>query len=116
MSQLTEYFDSWGKYQIHIKAKIDGVCHVNNKGWKKLQDYHLDNHLKQLENPHSFLFNVKYFHKGVYKRVPPMAKYYHRYHRRRVAYWDKCTITMKDEDGESTSLTFTSIPTLEFGV
>ena len=112
MKDLTSYFDSWNGYQGHIKKKIDGICHVNSKGWRKLQDYHLDNYLKTLDNPHAFLFNVKYFHKGVYKQVPPMARYYYRYSRRRVAYWDKMIITMGKGD-EATKLIITGTPTFK---
>lgn len=113
MKDLVKYHNSWDQYRVFIKDKIDGICHVNSKGWRKLQDYHLDSYLKTLDNPHAFLFNVKYFHKDIYKSVPPMIKYYNRYRRRRVAYWDKCTITMKDNDGKLTKFTFTGIPTIK---
>ena len=106
MKDLANYTNSWETFQIHIKDKIDGICHINSKGWRKLQDYHLGNYLKTLENPHSFLFNVKYFHKGVYKQVSPMARYYHRYSRRRVHYWDKVIITIGKVD-EATKFTVT---------
>lgn len=109
---VIDYTGDWDRYQVTIKNKIDGICHVNSKGWRKLQDYHLDNYLKTLANPHSFLFNVKYFHKGLYKRVPPMARYYHRYSRRRVTYWDKMTITMGKGD-DATKFTVTGDLTIK---
>ena len=111
-AQVIEYTGDWDRYQVTIKKKIDGICHVNSKGWRKLQDYHLDNYLKTMENPHAFLFNVKYFHKKLYKQVPPMARYYYRYSKRRVAYWDKMTIIMGKGD-EATEFTFTGTPTFK---
>ena len=108
MKELISYLDSKERFEHYIKRKIEGRCHVNNKGWAKLTEYHLGNYLKELENPFGFLYNVKTFHKSVYRRTPCMVKFYHKYHKARIRHWDEITYSLKDKDGEITKFTITS--------
>ena len=108
MKDLYNYLDSKSRFEHYIKEKIEGRCHMNNKGWAKLTDFHLNNFLKELENPFGFLYNVKSFHKKIYSRTPCMVRYYNKYKRRRQLHWDLMKFTMKGNDGELTEFTITS--------
>lgn len=99
MRDLIEYLDSKERFQHYIKQKVEGRCHVNNKGWNKLYEFHLSNYLEELKNPFGFLYNVKNFHKNVYRSTPCMVRYYHKYRRRRELHWDIINFSFKDKDG-----------------
>lgn len=88
LKELVTYLESKDRFLHYIKDKVDGRCHMNNKGWAKIVDFHLDNYLKELENPFGFLYNVKNFHNNIYNSTPCMVRYYHKYRRRRQMYWE----------------------------
>lgn len=88
MRELIEYLESRDLFVYHTKKKIEGKCHINNKGWAKLDDYHLDKFLIKIDNPFGFLFNVKSFHTDLYSDISCMPRYYHKYRRKREVYWE----------------------------
>jgi len=86
---LSKYLDSRNAFKLYIKAKVEGKCHVNNKGWVKLVEYHLDGYLSDIENPFAFLYNIKHFHRSVYYSTPSMRRHFYKHKSYRDKYWDE---------------------------
>jgi len=83
------YLGDWSKFKAYCeqRAKIAN-CHINNKGWNKLREFHLSNFLKGLENPYGFLFSIRFTHRKIFKEVKCMSKYYRKYSIKRQELFD----------------------------
>lgn len=79
-NEVQLYLHLWSKFKFYCenKAKLSD-CHINSKGWQKLKEYHLENFLKESENPYGFLFKVKLRHKSLYRDFHCMPKFYYKY-------------------------------------
>lgn len=74
------YLSDWKKFKEYCEDRAKQAdCHINNKGWHKLREYHLSNFLKDLDNPYRFLFSTKYAHRKIFNEVRCMTKYYRKY-------------------------------------
>lgn len=92
MNDPNLYLTDWNSFKEYCedKAKI-ADCHINNKGWRKLRDYHLDSYLKNIDNPFAFLFNMRFRYRKIFNRVGCMHKYYSKYMRKREIAFDSRT-------------------------
>ena len=89
MREPIEYLENWDIFRKHCenRAKV-AECHINNKNWQKLKEYHLDGYLKSINNPYGFLFNIRFYYKNIWRQVYCMPKYYHKYLRLRQKEFD----------------------------
>ena len=93
MQRVKHYTTSWDNFELYCTNKAKGRCHLNNSAWRKLREYHLDNYLKDIDNPFGLLFNIKTFHKDLYKSIRCMPKYYYRYAKKRTAEFQEDAFT-----------------------
>lgn len=80
---LQEYLNSWNTFRNACENKAKGRAVINSSGWKKLMEFHLDNYLKNLENPYMFLLTLKWQHIDIYNQHR-MARFYYYYARKRA--------------------------------
>lgn len=74
------YLLHWSQFEKYCEKKAkEADCYINNKGWQKLKEYHLEMYLKGTPNPFGFLFNIKMRHRNIYKQIHCMPKFYHKY-------------------------------------
>lgn len=83
-NEVQLYLHMWSEFKFccEHKAKI-ADCHINNKGWQKLKEYHLEEYLKDMDNPYGFLFKIRFRYKDVYREVHCMPRFYYKYLRLR---------------------------------
>lgn len=83
-NEVCLYLDLWSKFKFccEHRAKI-ADCYINNKGWQKLREYHLNEFLSDIDNPFGFLFRIKFRYPNIYREVKCMPRYYHKYARLR---------------------------------
>jgi hypothetical protein len=74
---IDEYLNSWIKRRIDYELQVKGKARIGNEGWRKLRNYHLVNYVKKLENPFSFLFELKFKYKNIFKQVSCANKIYY---------------------------------------
>lgn len=79
MNQLDKYREEWAIFQRYCekRAKLSD-CHINNKGWQKLREFHLENFIEDVKNPFGFLYNIKFKHKSLYHEIHCIPRLYHR--------------------------------------
>lgn len=77
MKEVRAYLTSWLNFRNQCEEKIKGRCHINNKGWVKLRDYHMEQWLKSHKAPFGFMFKLKHQYYEVYKTIPCAPKWYH---------------------------------------
>lgn len=77
MKEIEEYLASWTVFRNKCEEKVKGVCYINNKGWVKLRDYHMEQWLKNHKSPFGFMFKLKHQYYSVYKTIPCASKWYH---------------------------------------
>lgn len=76
------YVENWNKFRKYCEQRAEKAnCHINNKGWNKLKEYHLEMYLKEVTSPFGFLFKIKFRHPEIYRTVKCMPKFYCRYAR-----------------------------------
>jgi len=74
------YKESWESFRKYCEKKAElADCYINNKGWHKLREFHLENFLKDVSSPYGFLFVVRFRHNYLYKQVKCMPKIYYKY-------------------------------------
>ena len=76
MKDVEQYIYSWRSFQLKCENKIKGRCIINNKGWVKLREFHMEQFLKEHPSPFGFMFRLKYQHPRVYRRIPCAPKIY----------------------------------------
>ena len=83
-NEVQLYLDLWSKFKFccEHKAKI-ADCHINSKGWQKLKEFHLEEFLRNNQNPYGFLFKVRHRYRHVYRDVHCMPRFYHKYLKQR---------------------------------
>jgi len=77
MNDVERYVHSWRFFQLNCEQKVKGRCIINNKGWAKLREFHMEQFLKNHPSPFGFMFRLKYKHPRVYRRIPCAPKLYH---------------------------------------
>lgn len=75
-----EYETDWLKFRKKIEEKAKGRCVINNKNWGKLRDYHFEECVKIVPNPHGFVFKMVKLHR-IHQYVPCAYKVYYKYKR-----------------------------------
>jgi hypothetical protein len=73
---INDYLNSWVLKRIDYELQVKGRAKLNNDAWRKLRSYHLCNYINNLDNPFSFLFQLRYKHKNVFKQVACANKLY----------------------------------------
>lgn len=81
--QVEQYESDWVEFKSKIESLAKGRCIITNKNWAKLQEIHLSMYLSQIDNPFSFLFQIKFFYPNKYRQVCGMPKLYHDYKQKR---------------------------------
>jgi len=76
MNDIEKYLYSWRAFQLKCEQKVKNRCIINNKGWFKLREYHMEDFLKKHSSPFGFMFKLKYKHPRVYKSIPCAQKLY----------------------------------------
>lgn len=92
MSQLENikyYEKSWDTFRQYCENKAkEADCIINNKGWHKLREYHLENYLQTISTPYGFLFIIKFRYSHIYQQIKCMPKLYHKYARKHREQFD----------------------------
>lgn len=84
MRELENYLNGWNQFRQYCEKRAkDSDCYINNKGWQKLREFHLENHLNNLANPFGFLYNIRIRHRRVFSEAQCMSKFYYIYLRKR---------------------------------
>lgn len=79
-TKLNQFLNSWKDFKLYCEDRAKKAdCYINNKGWQKLEEYHLRQFLKNIENPYGFLFTIKYRYGKIYQDVKCMNKLYYKY-------------------------------------
>ena len=86
MLELKKYLASWRVFRAKCdrKVKIAG-CHINNKCWNKLKEFHLEEYLCKMDKPFKFLFRIKVEKPKLYNSTKGMSRLYHKYKNERKA-------------------------------
>lgn len=74
---INDYLNSWVRKKIDYELMAKNKAKINNEGWRKLRSYHLISYIKELENPFSFLFHLKFKHKNIFYQVSSANKLYY---------------------------------------
>ena len=77
MKDIEQYIYSWRDFQAKCESKVKNRCIINNKGWAKLREFHMEEFLKNHPSPFGFMFRLKYKHRRVFKSIPCASKFYH---------------------------------------
>jgi hypothetical protein len=78
------YVENWNEFRKYCEQRAkNSDCHINNKGWHKLKEFHLENYLKNLQSPFGFLFKIKFRYPEIFNSVKCMSRYYYKYARLR---------------------------------
>lgn len=78
--KIEKYKQDWERFRQYCENKAKAAeCYINNKGWHKLREYHLENYLSTIKQPYSFLFVVKYRHTVLYRSIKCMPKIHNKY-------------------------------------
>jgi hypothetical protein len=89
MKEPQIYITDWNHFYKYCDKKAKTAdCRINNKGWGKLREYHLENYLKRVQNPYGFLFNIKFNYKYLYNKNQCLSKFFHKYSRIRKKSFD----------------------------
>lgn len=82
MKEPDIYITHWNQFREYCEKRAkDADCYINNKGWQKLREYHLENYLKAIKHPFGFLFKIKFRYPHIYSQVKCMPRFYYRYAR-----------------------------------
>lgn len=74
------YVENWHEFRKYCEQKAkNSDCHINNKGWNKLKEFHLENYLKNVQSPFGFLFKIKFRYPEIYNSVRCMPKFYYKH-------------------------------------
>ncbi len=92
-TSFEQYIDSWDNFRLVCENKVKGRCIINNDGWRKLRQFHLEKFLKTLDNPLMFLIKAKWSYRPIFESHR-MSKYYYRYLNERAAALDTTTSFM----------------------
>jgi hypothetical protein len=78
--RVEHYKNNWEVFRKYCENKAkDSDCHINNKGWQKLREYHLENYLQSVDTPYGFLFTIKFRHRNLYTQIKCMPKIFYKY-------------------------------------
>jgi hypothetical protein len=75
---INEYLESWVQKRIDYELMAKGRAKLNKDCWRKLRTYHMQNYVKKLDNPFSFLFNLKFKHRELGKHIPCINTLYYK--------------------------------------
>jgi len=74
------YKQSWEDFRRYCEKRAETAdCYINNKGWQKLREFHLENFLKETKAPYGFLFMIKFRHQYLFNQIKCLPKLYHKY-------------------------------------
>lgn len=76
-----DFWESWVTFRDSCEKKAKGKAIINGTGWRKLKDFHTERYLRNLENPHYFLFKMKMEYPEYYRDFS-LGKFSNRYSRR----------------------------------
>ena len=77
MNEINRYLNSWNDFRNKCEEKVKGRCYINNKGWTKLRDFHMEQWLSSHKTPFGFMFKLKHRYWGIYRSIPCAPKWYH---------------------------------------
>lgn len=84
MREVNNYQTQWNGFRLCCEQRAKKAnCCINNKGWQRLREFHLENYLKTVENPFGFLYLIKLRHRHIYSQIQCMPRLYSKYLRKR---------------------------------
>ena len=78
MKDVKRYLQSWLEFSAMCENKIKGRCILNNKGWCKLREFHMERWLQKHPTPFGFMFKLKHHHPFVYRSIPCANRLYYK--------------------------------------
>lgn len=69
LDDVKHYLDSWAIYRIDCEIRVKNRAKINNEGWRKLRQYHLEQYVSNLPCSFGFMFALRYKHKNIYKSI-----------------------------------------------
>lgn len=80
---IKDYELDWISFRKYVEKKAKNKCIINNKNWLKLRDYHFENFIKKVPNPHGFVFKMVHI-SNLHKNIPCIYKFYYKYKKERM--------------------------------
>jgi hypothetical protein len=80
---ILKYQTSWEEFRKACEIKAKNRCHLNTSAWKRLKEFHIEQYLRDMENPFGFLFVLKFYHNSFFRSIPKSACLYSFYLKKR---------------------------------
>ena len=74
------YLAHWRQFEQYCEKRAkDADCHISNKNWQRLKEFHLKQYLRGIPNKFGWLFNIKIRHQYIFQDVRCMNRIYYKY-------------------------------------